>query len=356
MNKSEGIFDKVKYDALACIGLYEAPPSETGSILAAAVSRHGREVFCDSAALHQAMAGAGALEDEIFRVQLMTQVSGFRELLAQDPRTAQVDLDRYIQNAAAETGFNRDTVLRLTGSIMFALGGGIDCDPTAAREGTFAPQTIAALASELYVEPLRTFQANLDRLISTGASVRLDFDSLEPLVNIGIPRAKYCLGYCLLAGIQLEASEERGLALLEEAAGQGDSRAAAALGDYYYSSGGSDHWSRAYKYYTGFGAAALNKVRQSAVTNILNQKIFNRKLLGLCILLLAACAVLVIWPPAAAVYAPHPVWGWLSVLSQLALLVAGILHYRAKPYDFFYGLPVAMVGIWSVYMAVRVLF
>ncbi len=356
MNKLEGVFDRVKYDALAYIGLYEAPPCETGSVLAAAVSRHGPEIFCDPATLHQAMAEAGAPENEILRVQLMTRVSGFRELLAQDSRTAQADLDRYIHNAAEETGFNRDTVLRLTGSIVFALGGGMDCSPSSAREEGFAPQTVAALASELYEEPLRTFQTNLDRILSNGATVSLDFDRLEPLVNIGIPRAKYCLGYCLLTGIQLEADQERGLALLEEAAGQGDSRAAAALGDYHYLTGGSDHWSRAYTYYTGYGAAALSKSRRTAITNILNQKRFNRTLLGLCILLLVVLAASVIWPPAAAAYAPHPVWGWLSVLAELALLVLGILHYRVKPYDFFYRLPVAMAGIWSVYMAIRILF
>lgn len=356
MNKLEKTFDSVKYDALAYIGLYQTPPSETGSILAIVVSRNGTDVFGDPAALHQAMADIGAPEDEIFRVQLMTQVTGFQQLLLQDSRTAQVDLDRYIRNAAEETGFNRETVLRLTSSIIFALGGGMNCELSSARTGTFAPQTVAALATELYEEPLRAFQTNLDRLTSTGAAVKLDFDRLEPLVNIGIPRAKYCLGYCLLAGIQLEVNEERGLQLLEEAADQGDSRAAAALGDYYYSSGGSDHWSLAYEYYTGFGAAALNKSRQSAVTDILNQKLFNRKLLGLCILLLAVLAATVVWFPASAVYVPHPVWGCLSILAELALLGINIMHYRAKPYDFFYGLPVAMVGIWFVYMAIRILF
>ncbi len=358
MNKVEGIFDSVKYDALAYIGLYKAPPSETGSVLTTVVSRYGSEAFCDPDVLHQAMTDAGATEDEILRVQLMARVPGFQELLAQDPRTAQVDLDRYIQNATGETGLDRDTVLRLTGSIVFALGGSMDCDTPPVREDgeDVVPQTIAALAAEVYEGPLRTFQDDLDRIVSNGAAAQLDFDSLETLVNIGIPRAKYCLGYCLLAGIQVEACEERGVALLEEAAGQGDSRAAALLGDYHYASGGSDHWSRAYEYYTGSGAMALNKARKTAMTNILNQKIFNRKILGLCVLLLAVFAASVIWPPAAAVYAAHTACGWLSVVAELALLVLAVLRYRVKPYDFFYGLPVAMAGVWSVYMTIRILF
>lgn len=56
---------------------------------------------------------------------------------------------------------------------------------------------------------------------------------IEPLVQYGIPKAKYYLGYCLLKGIQLEENETRGIALLHEAADAGDSTAAAALGDYY---------------------------------------------------------------------------------------------------------------------------
>ena len=136
----------------------------------------------------------------------------------------------------------------------------------------------------------------------------------------------------------------------------GSGKAAAALGDYYYALGGSGNWSRAYQYYTGFGADALNKSRRSAVANILNQEIFNRKLLGLCVILLLAFAATVIWPPAAAVYAHHPAAGWLMMALQLGLVVLGFLHHRARPYDFIYGLPVAMSGLWFLYMAVRLLF
>ena len=45
-------------------------------------------------------------------------------------------------------------------------------------------------------------------------SVVLDFELIEPLVQYGIPKAKYYLGYCLLKGIQLEENETRGIALL----------------------------------------------------------------------------------------------------------------------------------------------
>ena len=154
----------------------------------------------------------------------------------------------------------------------------------------------------------------------------LDFELIEPLVQYGIPKAKYYLGYCLL------------------------------MGDYYFEKGGSSNWTKAYEYYTGYGAIALNKNRKKAIVSILNHKLYNRKILGLCVILFFVFAATVIWAPATAVFAACPFWGWLAVAVQLTLLVLSILHYRSKPYDCVYTLPVAMSAIWFVYMAIRLLF
>lgn len=356
MSKLEAVFDNIKYNALDMIGLYEAEASSLGAILASAYAQYGENLFTDAAVLQHALAEAGSAPAEIYQVCLMTQVSGFLELLRQDPRTMQVDLDRYIQNATDETGFNRDTILRLTGDIVFALGGSMNRrDLPAARKSKFAPQTVAVMAQALYEEQLRAFQVDFDKA-AAGASVKLNFDRLEPLVNAGIPQAKYYLGYCLLHGIQLPVNEERGLELLQEAADMGSSRAAAALGDYYYILGSPDGMAMAYEYYTGFGASALNQSRRAAVTGILNQKVFNGTLLKLCVLLLAVCAVTVLNPPAAGLYAPCTAFGAAALLAQAALLAVGILHRRAKPYDSLYGLPVAMAGVWFLYMLARFFF
>lgn len=353
MSKLEAVFDKIKYNAQELIGLYEAPVSPLGTILSSAAAQYGDNLFTDTAMLQHAMAEAGAPAAEIYRVCLMTQVSGFGELLKRDARTMQLDLDRYIQNAADETGLSRDTILRLTGDIVFALGGSVDCrDLSAARKSEFVPQTVAMVAQALYEEQLHAFQTDFNKAVA-GASVKLDFDRLEPLVNAGIPQAKYFLGSCLLKGIQLPVNEERGLELLQEAADVGDSRAAAALGDYYYCQGGPDSLAIAYQYYTGFGAAALDPSRQVAVTSILNQKVFNGRLLKLCVLLLAVCAVTVIWAPGAALYEPCTGLGWAAMAVQAALLVLGFLYHRAKPYHSVYALPVAMSGVWFLYMLAR---
>ena len=349
-------FDDVKYDALEYIGLYEAPVSDVGSILSAVVAEYGKDVFFDAGSLHDGMADAGASELECCRVYIMTQVSGFQKLLEQDQRTAQLDLDRYVQNAAEETGFNRNTILYLTGGIMSAVDGVMNSDICPTADAMVIPRTAALLSTSLYEKPLRNFQADLDKVCAGNTRVKLDFTLIEPMANLGIPRAKYFLGYCLANAIQLAPNEEQGLELLREAADMGDSLAAAALGDYCYYRGGSNNWTRAYQYYTGFGATALTPARRSAVTSILNQKHFNRKLLGLSALLLVACVFTVIFPPAAALYAARPIWGWLVVAAQLALLALGCIHYRVSPYDFFYWLPAAMSGLWFIYMAIRLLF
>lgn len=351
MNKREACFDVGRYNASEYTDVYLTPVNSTMDILTPVVERYGVEIFLDTDALRRAMAEAGIGEEDICRICLMTKVSGFRELLNQDSRTLQVDMDRYIQNAAVETGFQRDMVLRLTSCIMSAIGekmeGGLSV-----HGPSFSPRAVAALAVPLYEKHLRTIQFEFDK----GKAGKLDFDKLEALVNIGIPRAKYYLGYCLLNGVQVEASRERGVELLEEAADMGDSRAAAALGDYYYAEGGSGSWTKAYQYYTGFGAAALNRSQRTAVTSILNQGIFNQRLLKICAVLLTVFSITVIWPPASGLYSSHPVAGWLSILTELVLLAGGWLYYRLMPYNVLYGLPVTMSGVWCIYMAVRFLF
>ena len=354
----EPVFERIKYNALDYIGLYETPVSDLGSILAAVVAESlGDEIFFDIPRLSEAMANAGASEVEVHSVCIMTQVTGFRELLKRDPRTAQIDLDRYIQNAAEETGFNRDTILRLTSSIAYATGIAMNYDARATMKSDVTTETVATLASSVCQSELNKFKEAFEKVvIKKSSSVQLDFDSLEPLVNVGIPKAKYYLGYCLLKGIQLEENVERGVELLREAADAGDSKAAAVLGDYYFEQGGSSNWTKAYDYYTGFGSTALSKSRKAAIVSILNHKLYNKKMLGLCIALFIALVATVIWAPATTLYAPRPFWGWLAIIIQLGLLVVKIMHYKVKPYDCVYTLPVAMIGVWFTYMAIRLLF
>ena len=152
MIQLDAIFEKIKYNALEYIGLYQAPVSELSRVLETVVTQSGSEIFQDPQALRQAMGEVGADEAEICRVCLMTQVTGFRELMNRDARTTQLDLDRYIQNAARETGFNRDTVLRLSSAIAYAVGIAMN------RQGQSMRATKAALrnrvCNEEAIEPI----------------------------------------------------------------------------------------------------------------------------------------------------------------------------------------------------------
>ncbi len=357
MDKLAEKIEWAKYDAREYLGLYKAPQYELGPVLASAAGKYGTDVFTDADMLRDAMREAGAADTDIYKVCLMTRVTGFNKLLEMDSRTAQVDLDRYIKNAADETGFNRGTILQLTGSIAGALGIEMYFEPAEGEGESLPLETVGTLLTPLYRDELKAFKRTFTRLrAGKGSGLELDFDTLEPLVSVGIPKAKYYLGYCLLHGIQLERNEARGLELLEEAANAGDSEAAADLGDYYYEKGDSRSWTAAYGYYTRYGAAALDVGRKAAMIGILNQKRYNKKMLFLCIILLLISAATVLWPPAAEIFPPHRTWGAAALCVQAILLAVTAVHYRAKPYDCFYGLPVAMAGVWTAYMAVRLLF
>lgn len=351
------VFEKLKYDALDYIGRYQTPVSSLASILSSVVEQNGAKIFFDPAGLAEAMRKAGAQQADIYRVCLMTQIPGLREFLTLDPRTVQLDLDRYIQNAVETSCLNRDTILQIVSAISFAMGITMNVREAPEQDAAHTTDAVAALAYAVCRENLSKFKESFEKAaFKKASSAALDFELIEPLVQYGIPKAKYYLGYCLLKGIQLEKNEARGLALLQEAADAGDSTAAAALGDYYFAKGGGDNWTKAYEYYTGYGAAALSKSRRNAVMSILNHKLYNRKILSLCVVLFFAFVAAVILAPATALFAAYPFLGWLCAAAQLALLVLYILHYRSKPYDCVYTLPVAMAAIWFMYMAIRLLF
>ncbi len=353
----EPIFEKVKYNALDYIGLFQTPTSSLASILSAAVEQNSVDILSNTVQLSDAMKAFGADEAEIYRTCLMTKVAGFREVINRDPRTIQLDLDRYIQNAINETGLNRDTILRITAAIAYATGISMNYASRPPKDADLITENVATLAYGVCKEKLKAFQDSFEKVVfRNSTSTVLNFESIEPLVNYGIPQAKYFLGYCLLKGIQLEENEVRGLQLLTEAADAGDSKASAVLGDYYFGKGGSDNWTKAYDYYTGYGSIALNKTRKEAIVSILNHKEYNKKILGLCIVLFFALVATVIWAPATTVFAAYPFWGWFAIVLQLGLLVLKIMHYRTKPYDCVYTLPVAMSAVWFAYMAIRMLF
>ena len=74
----EPVFERIKYNALDYIDRYQAPVSSLSSILSSVVEQNGVEILFDTVGLEEAMRRNGAEEADIYRVCLMTQVTGLR--------------------------------------------------------------------------------------------------------------------------------------------------------------------------------------------------------------------------------------------------------------------------------------
>ena len=346
---------KISDSVKAYLGLYIAPVNEITEILMNAVDNNSSAIYLQPDKLKNAMAQSGANQIQITKVLLMTQVSGFRELLELDTRMQQNDLDRYVQNAIQETGFNRAQVLEITSAISMSLGIPFDVDVDDLVQKRNSNE-------KAYVIPASYYEKELNR-ISYGrySSAKTSYSSddmmkLEALASAGISRAKFLLGYCFINNEEFESSLPLGIQMLEEAAADGDSFAAGTLGDYYYSQATSDSWQKAYSYYTGYGRSALSKKRKDAITNIINHKLFNRKILVVSVLLALCFLLSLTFAPAESLFAAHRIFGSFCFVGAVATILVAILHHRICPYDSLYWVPTGVFIFWFLYMAVRIIF
>lgn len=350
------LFASIQQDVAEYVGIYSSPASDLGSILSTLVVKHSRKVYFDDNLLQSALHELGAAPSDIYKVCLMTKVTGFRDLMECDLRTQQIDLDRYVQNAVEETGFNRTTIMKLTSDIALSVDIAYNCKEEHFTTQKLLTETAFVVPASLYESEISAFKESFEKSAFRDKDIsKLDFSKLQPLVAAGIPKAKFYLGYCLLYGIQFEVDDVRAINLLQEAADAGDTQAAATLGDYYYNKGAND-WGKAYEYYTGFGSLALNKKRKSAIVSILNQKRFNRTMIGLSIIFFISIVITLILAPGAPLYAAHRVIGTIFTVLSFAILFLAILHHRIKPYDTLYYVPVGMFTMWFFHMSVRLLF
>ena len=336
------------------IGVYQTTDSDYESILSAAVNMYSADLYTDSEKLKDAMCEFGATQMQITKVCMMTLVNGFREILEVDERIQQIDIDRYVQNAVRETGFNVAQVLELVSAIIVSLG--IECaiDSSMALNG--------GNVTAGYVVPLSVYEDELkmvEQKLNSGSSESLGSDEiarLEVLAKAGISRAKYYLGSCLLKKEEFEQNAPLGFRYLEEAAADGDSQAAAELGDYFYGQYDSDSWSQAYSYYTRNGSLALNETRRKRVVDILNYRKFNLTTIAASILIVLAMFAMVIIAPADALYGAHRVWGCILFAVAAAIIAASIVHHRRKPYDNLSWVPCSLFIIWTLYFLIRIVF
>lgn len=350
ISKSNPIINNVK----EYIGDYQITHSDYESVLSDAVAKYSPDLYTDTEKLKKAMREFGAKEAQITKVYMMTLVDGFREILEFDERVQQNDINRYVQNAVRETGFNVAQVLELVSAIIGSLG--IESLTDSGRVLNKGNETTGfVVPMSVYKNELKLVEQkiNLENINSLGAG---DIARLEVLVKAGIPRAKYYLGSCLLKNALFKEKAPLGLRYLEEAAADGDSLAAGALGDYFYEQADSDSWSQSYSYYTGYGSLELSGIRGRRVVDILNFREFNFTIIVASIVIALTMLATVIIAPANAHYDAHRVLGYVLFIVAAAILVASIMHHRQKPYDNLSWVPCSVFVIWTLHFLIRILF
>lgn len=351
-------FSSIKEKGIAYLDLSkQREESDLDGVLAAVVDEGSKQVFESDDKLRTAMLNAGASDIQIEQVLIMTKVSGFSELIRRGNGTEQADLDCYIQNAVDETGFSKQVVMRLTSSIANAVG-------IAFTLGCMKPLKTSSkkafvIPNEIYQRDLSSFEAA--SLFGQVPYEKLPSDqlsNLESLVAAGIPQAKRYLGNYMLNECDGNDSSSVGVKLLEEAANDGDVRAAGLLGDYYFSQAAysSNAIKKAYEYYTDYGAAALTKPRRDSLVKIINQRSSNRKTLIFSIVLTLVMIALLILAPGKAVFGRQLVVGIVCLALTLIADVFAVLRYREYPFDSVAWLPVFTVLVWLAFQAIRIIF
>lgn len=313
------------------------------------VDDESSEIFNNPAKFQKVLREADISEFTIYQLCLMTKVSGFSMLTQTDASTKQADLNRYVQNAIEETGLSKAVVLDLTADIAYSLDIATLCDTKEKIEEVYQTEKAFVIPYSIYEKELKNYQESLRILGYSGISN----GRLEALCAAGLPKAKY---YMACGILKENGDSEKGLSLLREAAQEGDAEAAALLGDYYYEKQDAESLEKAYQYYTSYGALALNTKRRKSLTGILNQKKYNRKIRDFSIMFAALLAILVMFLGKLSLYEVHPIWSAGCIIAEVLLAVYTVIIYVKRPYKDLYSMPIAMFGMWCVFVAMKLLF
>ncbi len=335
------------------IGFFEKPAGPCELVLSEAVSKYSSDIYTDHAKLKEALSEMAVSETQITKIQMMTLVDGFNEILNDGNECKQSTINTYVQNAIAETGFTTSKVLELTAAICGSLGIRSELESGKMADGS---EDTAA-----FVIPMSVYNAELNEIekkVFDNAVESIDpneLSRLEVLAGAGITRAKYILGCCYMKKKEYLGSRELGIALLEEAAYEGDSAAAGCLGDYYYEHAKNEDWGRAYSYYTGYGALALDPDRRKRIIDIINFRNFNFATIVGSIVIWVIMLLVVLLVPAAQLFETHRFMGSILLVIGAAINTFAFFLHQRRPYANLFWLPCAMFGEWALYLIVRIL-
>lgn len=204
-----------------------------------------------------------------------------------------VDINNAIHNVVSSTGLSYNRAIEIVTDVFYACGldfpveygPQMDNNTIEYKLHAFIPNELAdAEASktrQILSSYIDEYENMHDRKMSAEAKAAAEgvIESIKKLCTAGNTSGFYMLGVCYLYGIGGTARDYRkALSFLKMAAKQGDSAAAALLGDIYYQSPSSSvrDNSLAHYYYTMPGALALSEKRQHALQDIYRQLNANR--------------------------------------------------------------------------------
>ena len=104
-------------------------------------------------------------------------------------------------------------------------------------------------------------------------------------------------------------------------------------GDYVFSERGSLHWDEALAAYFDFKDEKLNPEQRTHVKDILNQRIYNRRLFRNAVIWLMLLICCMICSQLLAHFAPSTLFFAILLLLNAGVLAAASLSYRKHPYN-----------------------
>lgn len=330
----------IKNSIAKYLGLSGSQLADFIVVLKEIVDKHTVDVLFAENKLKDLLISNGLSTIETYQILLLTKVNGFNGIVRGANHTAQADVDIFVRNAVNETGFTRAVILKLTAAIAIAAG--------RAFELTELPER-SDLEAKAFVVPVKLYYDELsmiDRASNNGERPYLSLSdeqraTLENLTALGLPAAKRYTGKYMLDSLGDDGDVTNAIRLLEDAADECDGEAAGILADYYFDQAAAGSWSKAYKYYTGYGAIALSDKRRESLLKILELRKTNRKMVSISALLVLLILALLIIAPG-----KHIAIGIIGMVLIAITFAIGALRYKKEPYDRFTWLPVAIMSIW----------
>lgn len=332
-------------------------------LLKSYISQFGTESLFDADALTDYLTEHKANDKQICQIVLMIKCGNIKEYIERnDGGLTSVELNSMIIGCMNGTGLSREVVKDYLYCILCALN--IDCAfervllPVEENAVGRAYEKLQSNKDLHFVETSYIPYESIEKELNIADSFfkhkheDLAFDVYLRLAKAGCPQAMYHVGIMYFDGLGTEKSAEKGFKWVCAAAENGDPRAKARLGDYYYQNDDifKRNFQKAYELYSGAGVLTVDPKIKGKIVNILNQKKIN-----FIVLIFGALLSVFMWvflfSNSPSVNSGVGCIGWgipLTIIPTLIYAFACYL-YSFNKYNNLKVFITAMTIIWSIY-------